>query len=86
MQTYSNKTKENLVKIQKVYEKEQGYNEPFKPQINNNKNKVLLKDREGLFNNMNNNNKDNNYIDPYTKLYLYGKKYEQEKNYLAEKY
>ena len=86
LQTYSNKTKENLVKIQKVYEREQGYNEPFKPQINNNKNKVLLKDREGLFNNINNNNKDNNYIDPYTKLYLYGKKYEQEKNYLAEKY
>ena len=85
LQTYSNKTKENLVKIQKVYEREQGYNEPFKPQVNNNKNKVLLKDREDLFNNMNNNN-DNNNIDHYTKLYLYGKKYAQEKNYLAEKY
>ena len=84
LQTYSNKTKENLVKIQKVYEREQGYNEPFKPQVNNNKNKVLLKDREDLFNNMNNN--DNNNIDHYTKLYLYGKKYAQEKNYLAEKY
>ena len=89
LQTYSNKTKENLVKIQKVYEREQGYNEPFKPQVNNNKNKVLLKYREDLFNNLNNNddkNNTNNNIDHYTKLYLYGKKYEQEKNFLAEKY
>ena len=86
--TYSNKTKENLVKIQKVYEREQGYNEPFKPQVNNNKNKVLLKYREELFNNANNNDdkNNNNNMDHYTKLYLYGKKYEQEKNYLAEKY
>ena len=36
-------------------------------------------------NNTNNTN-NNNYIDPYTKLYLYGKKYQQEKNFLAEKY
>ena len=85
LQTYSNKTKENLVKIQKVYEREQGYNEPFKPQVNNNKNKILLKDREELFNNYNNNDNKNN-IDHYTKLYLYGKKYEQEKNFLAEKF
>ena len=85
LQTYSNKTKENLVKIQKVYEREQGYNEPFKPQVNNNKNKELLKDRDDLF--FNNNKKDdNNYLDHYTKLYLYGKKYAQEKNSLAEKF
>ena len=83
--TYSNKTKENLVKIQKVYEREQGYNEPFKPQLNKNKNKILLKDREDMFSNMNNLNSNNN-MDHYTKLYLYGKKYEQEKNYLTEKY
>ena len=82
LQTYSNKTKENLVKIQKVYEREQGYNEPFKPQVNNNKNKVLLKDREDLVNN----NNENNNLDHYTKLYLYSKKYAQEKNFLAEKY
>ena len=85
LQTYSNKTKENLVKIQKVYEREQGYNEPFKPQVNENKNKELLKDREELFTNKDNKNDDNN-MDHYTKLYLYGKKYAQEKNFLAEKY
>ena len=84
LQTYSNKSKENKIKIKKLYENELGYNEPFKPQINNHKNKILLKDRETLFINDTQNN--NNYIDPYTKLYLYGKKYEQEKNDMAEKY
>ena len=97
LQTYSNKTKENMVKIQQVYERELGYDEPFKPQLNNRKNKTLLKDRDEFFLNEaqkinsnlcsnNNNESNNNYIDPYTKLYLYGRKYQQEKNYLAEKY
>ena len=116
LQTYSNKSKENKIRIKRVYEKEKGFKEPFKPQINNKKNKVLLKDRDEFFvdevqkynnnnkgnNNTNNKNNDNNNqydnnnnikinnnsnsIDPFTKLYLYGKKYEQEKNFLAEKY
>ena len=102
LQTYSNKSKENMAKIQQVYERELGYDESFKPQLNSKKNKTLLKDRDEFFlneaqkynnmnsgnniNNTNNNNNNNNYIDPYTKLYLYGKKYQQEKNFLAEKY
>ena len=95
LQTYSNKSRENMAKIQQVYERELGYDEPFKPQLNHKKNKSLLKDRDELFineaqkYNTNNNNKvssNNNYIDPYTKLYLYGKKYEQDKNFMAEKY
>ena len=95
LQTYSNKSKENMAKIQQVYERELGYDESFKPQLNSRKNKSLLKDRDEFFineiqkyNNMNsgNNNNQNNNIDPYTKLYLYGKKYQQEKNFLAEKY
>ena len=100
LQTYSNKSKENMAKIQQVYERELGYDESFKPQLNSKKNKTLLKDRDEFFlneaqkynnmnsgNNINNTtNNNNNYIDPYTKLYLYGKKYQQEKNFLAEKY
>ena len=115
LQTYSNKSKENMMKIQQVYERELGYDESFKPHLNNKKNKKLLKDREEFFlkeaqkyninvssngnthNNSNNNNNNNNNIniidnnninsiDPYTKLYLYGKKYQQEKIFLAEKY
>ena len=96
LQTYSNKSRENMAKIQQIYERELGYDEPFKPQLNHKKNKSLLKDRDELFineaqkyNTNNNNNvssNNNNYIDPYTKLYLYGKKYEQDKNFMAEKY
>ena len=96
LQTYSNKSKENMAKIQQVYEKELGYDEPFKPQLNHKKNKALLKERDEFFlnevqkyntnSNSNNNISNNKYIDPYTKLYLYGKKYQQEKNYLAEKF
>ena len=99
LQTYSNKTKENMIKIQQEYEKELGYNKSFKPQLNDKKNKDLIKDRDTFFLNeiqkLNLNlNKDgkedeqnnNNIIDPFTKLYLYGKKYEQEKNFLTEKY
>ena len=104
LQTYSNKSKENMLKIQQVYERELGYDESFKPHLNNKKNKKLLKDRDEFFlneaqkynvnlgQNNNNNNIDNNNInninnmDPYTKLYLYGKKYQQEKMFLAEKY
>ena len=100
LETYSNKTKENMLKIQKIYERELGYNEPFKPNLNNQKNKILLKDIDEFFlnevkkykinlgeNSKNNDNDNkNNYIDHYTKLYLYGKKYEQEKNSLTEKY
>ena len=94
LQTYSNKSKENMAKIQQVYERELGYDEPFKPQLNHKKNKTLLKDRDEFFineaqkYNTNNNNirSNNKYIDPYTKLYLYGKKYQQDKNYMAEKF
>ena len=95
LQTYSNKSRENMAKIQKVYEKELGYDEPFKPQLNHKKNKSLLKDRDEFFineaqkyntNSNNNVGSNNNYIDPYTKLYLYGKKYQQDKNFMAEKY
>ena len=107
LQTYSNKSKENMIKIQQVYEKELGYDESFKPHLNKQKNKSLLKDRDEFFlneiqkhnnnniqdmnnnngnNNCNNNNGNNNYIDHYTKLFLYGKKYQQEKNELTEKY
>ena len=104
LQTYSNKSKENMIKIQQVYEKELGYDESFKPHLNKQKNKSLLKDRDEFFlneiqkhnnniqdinnnnNNNCNNNGNNNYIDHYTKLFLYGKKYQQEKNELTEKY
>ena len=87
LQTYSNKSKENKIKIKKIYEKELGYNESFKPHLNNQKNKILLKDRDSIFTKeTQTNNNNNNYIDPYTKLYLYGKKYEQEKNEMAERY
>lgn len=89
LQTYSNKSKENKIKIQQIYEKELGYRESFKPQLNINRNKILLKDRDNHYQDesqKNNNINEKNYIDPYTKLYLYGKKYEQEKNDLAEKY
>ena len=99
LQTYSNKSKENLIKIQQVYEKELGYEESFQPHLNREKNKALLRDRDEFFINeaqkyninlgeSNKNNLNNNisHIDHYTKLYLYGKKYQQEKNYLTEKY
>ena len=86
LQTYSNKSKENKIKIQKIHEKELGYNESFKPHLNSHKNKILLKDRDPIFTKEAQTNDNNNYIDPYTKLYLYGKKYEQEKNEMAEKY
>ena len=97
LQTYSNKSRENMAKIQQIYERELGYDEPYKPQLNHKKNKSLLKDRDEFFineaqkyninsnNNVSSNN-NNNYIDPYTKLYLYGKKYQQDKNFMAEKY
>ena len=97
LQAYSNKTKENLIKIQQVHETEKGYNKPFKPKINNKKNKELLKTFDEFFINelqqqMTNeypeieNEKKNIMLDPYTKLYLYSKKYEQDKSLLAEKY
>ena len=92
LKTYSNKSKENMNKIQKVYERELGYNEPFKPHLNTKVNKNLLKDREEFFSNeaqkynANIENGNNNNIDHYTKLYLYGQKYQQEKNFLTEKY
>ena len=107
LRTYSNKSKENMIKIQQVYEREHKYNEPFKPRVNNKKNKILLKDRDEFFitetqkfnnnsgvnstntntnNVLNKNNNNLNSIDPYTKLYLYGKKYEQERNFMTEKY
>ena len=97
LEAYSNKTKENLMRIQQIYEREQGYYESFKPKINNKKNKELLKTVDEFFINefqqqiMNEypeieNEKKNMIIDPYTKLYLYSKKYEQDKTLLAEKY
>ena len=89
LQTYSNKSRENKIKIQQIHEKELGYKESFKPQLNINKNKILLKDRDNYYykdESQKNNTNENNNMDPYTKLYSYGKKYEQEKNDLAEKY
>ena len=92
-----------MIKIQQVYEKELGYDESFKPHLNKQKNKSLLKDRDEFFlneiqkhnnniqdinnnnNNNCNNNGNNNYIDHYTKLFLYGKKYQQEKLFLCNK-
>ena len=46
LKTYSNKTKENMVKIKKIYEKEKGLDESFKPKINTEKNKSLLKHKK----------------------------------------
>ena len=91
LKTYSNKSKENMSKIQQVYEKELGYHETFKPHLNTKVNKNLLKDREEFFLNeaqkynikMENGNNNKDY---YTKLYLYGQKYQQEKEFLTEKY
>ena len=42
LQTYSNKSGENMVKLHQVYEKELGLDKPFKPKLNHKRNKSLL--------------------------------------------
>ena len=84
LQTYYNKSKENKIKIKNIYEKEKGYDKSFKPHLNDEENKILLRDRDEFF--KNEIQKNNLNIDPYTKLYLYGKKYKKEKTDLIEKY
>ena len=64
LKIYSNKSKENLTKIKKIYEKEKGCEESFKPQINSQKNKDLFRIKENAYkqsvNNKNCKNANNN--------------------------
>jgi hypothetical protein len=64
LKIYSNKSKENLTKIKKIYEKEKGFEESFKPQINSQKSKGLFRINENArkqsINNKNIKNTKNN--------------------------
>ena len=64
LEIYSNKSRENLTKIKKIYEKEKGWEESFKPQINSQKNKALFRINENAskqsMNNKNRKNANNN--------------------------
>ena len=46
LKTYSNKSRENMIKIRNIYEKEKGLEESFKPQINSKKNEEILKNKK----------------------------------------
>ena len=98
LQTYSNKAKQNFEKLQQILEKEY-FNNTFKPRLNNEKNKKILKFKDEKFFNeiLEGNNqikkdkklrKNNSAlsIDYYTKLYLYNLKYKEDKNMLTEQY
>ena len=51
LKTYTNKTRENLLRIKNIYEKEKENDESFKPKINTKKNKELLKNKKEVYNN-----------------------------------
>ena len=98
LQTYSNKTRQNFEKLHQIYEKEY-FNASFKPKLNKDKNKKILKFKDEKFFKkiLESNNpskigkkliKNNSTfsIDYYTKLYLYNLKYKENKNMLAEQY
>ena len=80
LKLYSNKTKEKINKIQENLEKIRKINESFKPKLNLNKNKELLKERNDI------NVIGNNKYEMYNKQYLYRQKYDKKKQYLTEKY
>ena len=77
LKLYTNRTKEKKLKLIQDLENKRKINECFKPKLNINKNKELLKERDNL--------SDNQY-EKYNRQYLYGQKYEQKKQYLTEKY
>ena len=79
LKLYSNRTKEKFNKIQQDLENKRKINECFKPKLNLNKNKELLKERDEI-------NNTNNKYEKYNKQYLYGQKYEQKRKYLTEKF
>ena len=80
LKLYSNKAKEKINKIQENIEKNRKINESFKPKLNLNKNKELLKERNDI------NVVGNNKYEMYNKQYLYRQKYDKKKQYLTEKY
>ena len=79
LKLYTNKSKEKINKLNEDLEKKRKINECFKPKLNINKNKELLKEREKI-------NDPNNKYEKYYRQYLYGQKYEKRKQYLTEKY
>lgn len=79
LKSYNNKSKENLLKIQLENEMKMEMNETFKPLINTEKNKKLIKD----FKNKNASYHSQNNL--YDKLYSYRIKHEENMKKLNEK-
>ena len=79
LKSYNNKSKEKLLKIQLEKEMKMEMNETFKPLINTEKNKKLIKD----FKNKNNSYHSKNNL--YDKLYSYRIKHEENMKKLNEK-
>ena len=79
LKLYTNKAKEKINRLNEDLEKKRKINECFKPKLNINKNKELLKEREKI-------NDTNNKYEKYNRQYLYGQKYEKRKQYLTEKF
>ena len=82
LKLYTNKSKEKKIKIKESLEKNRKLNEYFKPKLNMNKNSEILKEKDELSNEGNNNDK----YEKYNKQFLYGQKYEKRRQYLTEKY
>ena len=53
LKTYSNKSRENMIRIRKLYEKERESEESFHPKLNTEKNKKLLQKKRNDSNNLN---------------------------------
>ena len=90
LKTYSNKTKENMQKIKKLYEKEKSQDESFKPKINTEKNKSLLRHKNEITNKKGKDNNNNIRLkNIYSNLYIinhnYNKKNKTKKRTLINK-
>ena len=81
LKTYSNKYRENMIKLRNIYEKEKGLEESFKPQINSKKNEEILKNnKKDIYDSQIYNNKYNNNITNINILNQYDNRNKKNKN------
>ena len=89
LKTYSNKTRENMIKIKKQYEREKGLDNSFKPALNTKKNKELLRQKKEIINkstNNNNSNKNNTrFNNIHTQIYVINQNTKNKKRRINNK-
>ena len=76
-----------MVKIKKIYVKEKGLDESFKPKINTEKNKSLLKHKNENWNKsseINNNNNNNRFKNIYSNIYIINQNLKKNINLKSE--